>query len=168
MNLDGFKSSKPYPTIKVIGENSHYANLIQLNYAGMVSELSAILQYVNHETRLFNDYADVSKTLEKIAEVEMTHLEILGKLIILLGETPGYWINKKGKKLNWTPDFVNYGTDLLSMLNNDLNAEEAAIKQYKETAAKINDINIVHIINRIILDEEVHVEILKNLINKYS
>ncbi len=35
----------PYPPIKVRGENTKFADLILLNYAGSVSELSAVTQY---------------------------------------------------------------------------------------------------------------------------
>ena len=54
------------------------------------------------------------------AIVEMYHLEILGKLIIKLGGNPGYWINKKDKKLNWNSSFVNYGLNVTEMINYDI------------------------------------------------
>ena len=97
----------------------------------------------------------------------MYHLEILGKLIIKLGGNPGYWINKKDKKLNWSPHFINYGLNVTEMINYDINDEKVAIKQYISTQKKIDDSNIISIIDRVILDEEVHIQILTELSKKY-
>ena len=97
----------------------------------------------------------------------MYHLEILGKLIIKLGGNPGYWINKKDKKLNWNSSFVNYGLNATEMINYDIADEKLAIKQYISDEKKINDSNIISIIDRIILDEEVHIQILTELSKKY-
>ena len=96
-NLNLCKAKLPYPPIVVAKPNKHYAEIIQVNFAGAVSEFSAISQYINHHFRTENQYPEISKTLEHIAIVEMYHLEILGKLIIKLGGNPGYWINKKDK-----------------------------------------------------------------------
>lgn len=162
-----FNADLPYPKIEVDTENLQYANLIQINYAGMVSEFSAITQYTYHEIKLFEDYADVTPTLMGIAEVEMHHMQILGELIVVLGGDPGYWINKKNKKLNWSPNFVQYGTTLKEMLTYDIESEKAAIAQYRKTANQIQDENIIAIINRLILDEEHHLKLLNGLYEKY-
>lgn len=166
-NLNLYKAKLPYPPIVVAKPNKHYAEIIQVNFAGAVSEFSAISQYINHHFRTENQYTEISKTLEHIAIVEMYHLEILGKLIIKLGGNPGYWINKKDKKLNWSPHFINYGLNVTEMINYDINDEKVAIKQYISTQKKIDDSNIISIIDRIILDEEVHIQILTELSKKY-
>ncbi|GAB6167668.1 manganese catalase family protein [Clostridium carnis] len=153
----------PYPKIEVEEKNINYANLIQLNYAGMVSEFSAIGQYIFHEMNLVNTDPNASETIRGIAMVEMHHLQILGELIIALGGEPGFWINKKCKKLYWTPKFIEYGTTLNDILKEDIKGEEDAIAQYRKTANLIQDENIVAIINRIILDEEFHIKLLNNL-----
>lgn len=156
-----------YPPIKVKGENPKFANLILLNYAGSVSEFSAVTQYVYHEIALKYKFEEVSETLEEIGEVEMHHLQILGELIVKLGKDPGYWICKH-KKLNlWTPEFLSYSTNLKKALIVDINDEKEAIAQYRRTAKQIDDPYIVDIINRIILDEEYHIEILTKLYEKY-
>ena len=45
--------------------------------------------------------------------------------------------------------------------------EKLAIKQYISAEKKIDDSNIISIIDRIILDEEVHIQILTELSKKY-
>lgn len=49
------------------------------------------------------------------------------------------------------------------MLLEDIKNEEEAIRQYRKTANLIDDENIIAILNRIILDEELHIKILTNL-----
>ena len=75
-NLNLCKAKLPYPPIVVAKPNKHYAEIIQVNFAGAVSEFSAISQYINHHFRIENQYPEISKTLEHIAIVEMYHLEI--------------------------------------------------------------------------------------------
>ena len=53
------------------------------------------------------------------------------------------------------------------MINYDIKDEKVAIKQYSSTQKKIDDSNIISIIDRIILDEEVHIQILTELSKKY-
>lgn len=165
-NLVLYRAKFPYPPIVVEKPNKHYAQIIQTNFSGAVSEFSAISQYINHHLRTQEQYPEISKKLECISMVEMYHLNILGELIIKLGGNPGYWINKKDKKLNWNSHFVNYGLNITEMLYHDINDEKLAIKQYINTQKKINDSNIISIIDRIILDEEVHIQILTQLSKK--
>ena len=43
----------PYPPIQVREKNRDYADLLSIDYCGMVSELSAITQYINNQNRMF-------------------------------------------------------------------------------------------------------------------
>ena len=60
--------------------------------------------------------------------VEMHHLEMLGELILLLGEDPRYWIKKKDKRYYWNAKFVDYGNTLKEYLDYDIQAEVVAIE----------------------------------------
>lgn len=157
----------PYPPIKVKGENPRYASLILLNYSSSTSELSAVTQYVYHEIALKYKYEEVSETIQGIAEVEMHHLQMLGELLVKLGQDPGYWICKHKKLSYWTPEFLSFNTDLKKALMIDITDEKEAISQYKRTAKQIDDPYIVDIIDRIILDEEYHIKLLTELYDKY-
>ena len=97
----------------------------------------------------------------------MHHLEMLGKIIILLGGEPGYWINNK-KKNYWSSKLVDYDlSSIKNILTVDIQDEKAAIKQYKETITQIDDKYINAVLKRIILDEEFHIQLLVNLYTKY-
>lgn len=158
----------PYPPVKVDGKNMTYANILSNDFAGRVSEFSAISQYINHELRITVKDNNVAEAIKKISMVEMHHLQIIGELIVLLGGDPKYAINKKGKWLNWTPDFIDYGTTIKSMIEYDIKGEVLAINQYNKHIEEINDENIKAILRRIIEDEENHINILEGLLKKYE
>ena len=166
-NIKLFQVDLPYPKIRVEKENMRYANILLHNYSGMVSEFTAINQYIYHKFKLFEENPEVSEVIGKIAIVEMHHLETLGKLILLLGEDPRYWIKKKDKRYYWDGKFVDYGTTLKEYLDYDIQAETIAIRDYNKAKTEISDPYIIEIIDRIILDEELHLEIFKNLYDKY-
>lgn len=157
----------PYPEIKVEKENIRYANILLHNYSGMVSEFTAISQYVYHKFKVFHSYPKLSNAIGKIAMVEMHHLEILGELILLLGEDPRYWIKKKDKRYYWDSKFVDYGNSIKEYLNYDIQAEVIAIRNYNKALDQISDPNITKIIERIILDEELHLKIFRKLYDEY-
>lgn len=160
---DSYSLGLPYPKIKVYDKNSIYADLIKKSYAGEVSELTAITQYTYHQL-ITSDY--IKNTLKGIAIVEMHHLEILGELLIALGENPTFLLRKKNKDLYWSSKFIAKDICLKEILLSDIKSEKEAIKQYRKTANIIDDENIIAIINRIILDEELHIKILSNLYEK--
>lgn len=157
----------PYPEIKVKEKNSKYINLILLNYSSATSEFDAIAQYTYHQIALSYDNQEISDTLHGISIVEMHHLEILGKIILLLGGEPGFWIENK-KKSYWSSKLINYNlSSIKDILTVDIQDEKSAIKQYKETINKIDDEYINAVLKRIILDEEFHIQLLVNLYTKY-
>ena len=42
----------PYPPIRVRERNPVYVDLIGVSYCGMISEMSAVMQYINNESRV--------------------------------------------------------------------------------------------------------------------
>jgi bacterioferritin len=51
----GYASPLPYPEIKVMEPNKYYATLLLEDYAGMISELTAVNQYSYHSFMLNRD-----------------------------------------------------------------------------------------------------------------
>lgn len=64
--------------------------------------------------------------------------------------------------------FVNFTIYIREMLLEDIKAETKAIENYKYHISIINDKYIVELLNRIILDEELHLRLFKELYEKYS
>lgn len=157
----------PYPDIAVKERNLSYAGLLSNDYCGAVSELSAITQYLNNENRLSCDKCPMAKTILGIAMAEMMHFQKLGELIVLLGGTIDFTATlQNGRKKMWTPEYLILPEHAKKMLYAGIESEQAAVKQYRMHIKMINDPYICAILERIILDEEYHIMILKDLMRR--
>ena len=154
-----YKSNLPYPDIKVEKENIEYAKLLMYPYASMVSEDTATHLYM-YQSFILDD--NIGKILENIAIVEMHHLEMLAKTINLLGLKPEY----KSNDIPWTSNYVNYNSNLKDILKINIEAETLAIKNYQNLIKVINDKYIKKMLERIIVDEEIHLKIFNDLYNE--
>lgn len=151
----------PYPPIQVRGRNPRYAELLMVDYCGSVSELSAILQYINNENRMSDEYCSLIRTILGIAMAEMVHLQKLGELIHLLGGNVCF--EAKQPDGMWSPSCLTLPNHIPQMLQADIDAEKAAISQYKMHIKAIQDDFVNDVLRRIILDEEYHIMILQSL-----
>ncbi len=157
----------PYPAIEAEGKNLSYANLLSVDYCGSVSELSAITQYINNENRISGERCSLAKTLLGIALAEMMHLQKLGELISLLGGTVDFVAKgQNGRGRMWTPEYLAIPEHAKSMLLADIEAEKAAIKQYKMHMGQIRDKRVNAVLARIIQDEEYHIMVLGILLGQ--
>lgn len=151
----------PYPPIQVRGKNPKYADLLMVDYCGSVSELSAILQYINNENRMSAELCPLARTILGIAMAEMIHLQKLGELIHLLGGNVCFETNQPDGL--WSPSCLVLPHSVPEMLQADLEAERAAIRQYKMHIHAIQDDCVNDVLKRIIQDEEYHIMILQSL-----
>lgn len=104
----------------------------------------------------------------KIAEVEMIHLRLLGETIYLLGGVPVFGSVSEDKILRlWNSGEIIYNRDLKKMLKSDIESEEMAIKNYNDNLREIDDKYVKELIERILIDEEIHLTIFRNLYKKY-
>jgi len=155
-----------YPEIKVAGKNPFYASLLQDDYAGRVSEFGAIAQYLYHHFWFEQNYPKLADLLSHISLVEMHHMELLGETIILLGGDPKIGGTCSTAYQYWNGSMVNYGYNVIDRLQGDLQSELDAIKQYTFHASVINDKYIKGLLERIILDEEVHVNLFQKALKE--
>lgn len=158
----------PYPTIQVEKPNLDYAYLLLQDYAGNISEVTAILRYSYQKFLNINE--EFTKTIRTIAMVEMRHLDILGQLICMLGLKPEYKTlqSDTNNMIPWNSDSVNYDTDLEDLLKYNIQSENDAIINYKKHYDMIDDIYIRQNIARIIEDEKTHIKCFKELLEKYK
>ncbi|NLL01892.1 MAG: bacterioferritin [Mollicutes bacterium] len=161
-NLSAYHSELPFPPIKVKEKNLVYASLLMNGYAGFISEFTSLSQYFYHY--LVNEEVDqeIANMLRNISTVETIHLDILGKIIKMLGGDPKYYAQDN----YWTAEYITYGNNILEQLEADLQNELDAITNYKKTISQIQDPYIIGILERIILDEEVHVRLFEKAIEK--
>lgn len=159
-----------YPKVHVTEPNAEYAKVLLGDYAGHVSEFGAIAQYIFHMIVLEEDYPDVSEALLGIAIVEMDHLDMLGDLINELGTPPQFRSCEDRRSTYWcaTPRNVDYSVTVRKALLSDISIEMKAIANYEKSIEQIDNEEIRCLIRRIILDEEMHIEVFSGLYKKYS
>lgn len=154
----------PYPPMQVSEKNQVYANLLSVDYCGSVSELSAITQYINSESRLSHEHCTLAQTILGIAMAEMMHLQKLGELICLLGGTVDYAARQPNGRLRlWTPEYLTLPQQPAQMIAVNIEAEQAAIAQYRMHMKMIRDTCVNAVLARIIKDEEYHIMMLRAL-----
>lgn len=167
VNVKPIMMDLPYPPIEVEGKNQVYANLLSVDYCGAVSELSAITQYINNENRLSCEKCPIAKIILGIAMAEMIHLQKLGELIFLLGGKIDFIAKQQnGRQRMWTPEYLTIPENLGKMLMADIEAEKAAINQYRMHINMIKDNYVNTILARIIKDEEYHIMLLQALLKE--
>lgn len=168
VRLGGYVHTSSYPPIKVVAKNEEYAELLLDCFSGNDSEMTAVCQYSYH-ARNNKPYDDeIAACIEKIANVEMLHLQILSDLIFMLGGYPVYRSSNKADTGYWSGRHVCYGRSLLEQLQSDLELEYRQIKGYHTLIYLIEDPFIQAILQRMILDEQVHVVLFKKLMKQYS
>ncbi len=151
-----FASELPYPEIEVEPCLAQ-AKLLMPSYAGMHGELTAILTYA------FQSYAQLrrpqlSDALMGVARCEMKHHDLLGRAIVKLG---GYPI--MGARSYWNGSMANYTLDPRKFLEQNIVAEESAIANYERTILNLNSESVKMLLERIILDEELHIKVFEQL-----
>lgn len=147
----------PYPEVEAV-ENLADSKLLMPDYGGPAGELTAVTTYCfqNYITRKNKELADA---LMHVAMVEMHHHELLGETIYKLG---GYPV--MGGRTYWNGSFVNYTLDPKKYLQQNIMAEETAILNYERTILNLKTESVKLLLERIILDEEVHIKIFKELL----
>ncbi len=157
----------PYPKPKVIQPNFYYATLLLEDYTGCVSELTAINQYMHHHFIFHDKYEDLAQLEKCIAIIEMHHLALLAETILLLGVDPKYRTITNNTSVFWDASYVFYGREICDRLAADIVAEKQAIKQYRIHQCLIDDIHIKETLERIIIDEEHHLELFNQAASCY-
>lgn len=158
-----YQDQTPYPEPQVTKKNRKYAELLLEDYAGKVSEDTAIHLYLYQHLILKQTHPHISKILEGIAETEMRHLELLGETITLLGVKPIFGTITNNVINYFDAEYVNYNINLYDILQININSEEEAIRNYQRNIEEIKDPYIQELLRRIIKDEELHIKIFKNI-----
>ncbi len=168
------QSKIPFPETEVEKPDKQYAELLYNAYSSSGnSELQAVTQYIYHHQTISNE--NVANILLCIALVEMRHLDALATLIEKLGGKPAYYNGNKSWFMTGDLGYVDNVQDcsgnknkndlVCQKVTTDLLGEKAAIKNYKALITEIKDKKIIKVIEKIISDEEVHVNILREVLN---
>lgn len=154
-----------FPTTEGLCPDAYSLAVISPAYASPTGELNAILQYFYHYFNFAKQgYEEFAKTLESIAIAEMIHLELLGKTITALGAQPIYCQNPPTAFNFYSAKYVTYSRNLVNMIEDDIIGEKHAIAQYSKMIARLKNEQIKRIIERILEDEKLHLEKLKEIL----
>lgn len=130
----------------------------KLNQA-IAREIQVSIQYMWHHVMASGiNSSSVKEVFEKTAITEMKHAEALAERLNYLGGTP-----------TTQPDPIKVGGTLEKMLEDDLQAEEDAIKLYKgiiALAGKEEDHTTRKLLEDILADEEGHADTFSTLLEK--
>lgn len=122
-------------------------------------ELGVVLQYMwQHATAQGLTSPTVAGIFKEIAKVEMKHAEDLAERLAYLGGEP-----------TTTPDPVKRSADLKQMIQDDLEAENQAIRMYKEIielCRQEDDVTSRRLMENLLADEEEHADEFGRLLAK--
>jgi len=162
-----YSDPSPYPEVKVLSPNLNYAEILMDDYAGVVSEFTAISQYLYHYFLFKQIDKELGELLENVSITEMHHMNILADTITKLGGNPLIRGSNSTHRNFWSGKFIYYGTNLCEQLKADIDAEYKAISEYQKHICYIADSQIQAILQRIILDEKVHIRLFNQALHKF-
>ena len=154
----------PYPPVKTDGKNLYYASLLTNDYAGVISEMSAVSVYIFQNIVTTNQR--ISDTLKCISIVEMRHFGYIGKLIEAFGGNPRIAVQSGCKCSFWNSQYLSYETNPKCYLKENIASEKAAIVNYKTRLNQISDKSVRELLERIIMDEENHIRLFEALLTE--
>lgn len=141
--------------IKVTEKNKKYANLLKEVYTGKNSDLTTFLLY-KYEYIYFNKNDSLfASNMNKLSSDSLTHLEVLGKIILLLGEKPDLICQNKIDNI-----FLN---DKKILLEINIRLTKEKIILYTKLLNEIEDIYIKDILSNFIIEERKNLKILEIL-----
>ena len=157
----------PYPKLDQLQPDLCAAEIIAPAYASMSSELGAILQYLYHHfqytERGMEKYATA---MEDIAISDMTHFDLLGTALIRLGVDPVFTARPPRRYDYFNTSRIAYSTYPQKMLLDDIQGERMAIAQYEDMICRLRNEEVAALIQRIVMDERLHVQILSGLLEE--
>ena len=161
-----FSAAEKWPPLKIERPNPQYAAEMLSNIGSCNSEMSAVSLYLYNNIILTDTNREFAEIFHKISVVEMHHWQIYAQLAHMLGADPRLWSFQNNRPSYWSPGCNRYPQQLKSLLENSLQGEQEAISKYTRQTECIQDAHIVDLINRIILDEKLHVEIFQEMLSQ--
>jgi bacterioferritin len=166
-DMSPYHLPEPYPVPVNLSPNREESALLSIAYAGANSEMTALSQYVVHHESCADTNPDISHDILQIGIIEMFHLDMLGSCIKQLGGSVDL-INRYGTPAFWTSKNVKYGNDLISRLKIDIQSEMDCIDGYRRIISKLKNEALINLLFRIIADEELHITLFNQMIDKLS
>lgn len=161
-------SPGPYPPIEVERPNLSYARLLMQDLSSPRGEMTAIYQYLYQYWAIEQRDLEFSATLYKIAAVEMHHLDVLGKLVTMLGGDPRCQAVPGNRRTAWTGNDINYTRQIGPMLLHNIAGERFACNTYLSQANAVQDGKLAAVLRKLAADENVHIGIFQRFLSSYQ
>lgn len=146
--------------IKVQGKNKKYSDLLLENYSGKFSDLTSFLLF-RYESYLFSKTDNYfSSNMNKLSNDSLSHIDIFGKIITLLGGVP--------KHINFNINDIFYIEDKEKLIEINIRLIKEKIILYTNHLNQIDDCYIKDILSSFIIEERKNLEILELLQLKYK
>jgi bacterioferritin len=157
--LTVYIDSEPYPKVDQ-GSDPNTVRMLKEDYAGAVSEMTAVAQYI-YQNILCTDNESFANAILQIAIVEMNHLDMIGDAILALGGNPTFG----NGSVFWQGKLVNYARTIPEMLRADIEAETQAIANYERHAASTKNASVRALLERIVRDEQLHLRFFRETLS---
>lgn len=161
-------SPGPFPPIEVERPYLPYARMLMQDMASAQSEMTAIYQYMFQHWAVETVQPEFAAALRKIAQVEMRHLDTLGRLVVLLGGDPRCQASVNNRRSAWNGNMVNYNHQLLSMARSNLIGEQYARNTYLAQANMVRDPKLAAVLRKLAADEDIHAGIFQRFFTEFQ
>lgn len=157
-----------YPSTDNLSVDCNAAAVIAPAYASpMGSEFGAVSQYIYHMLQFRHqkmpEYGDL---MEGIAITEMKHMALLGEALLSLGVDPVMTACPPRRCNFFNTSCVSFSCTPQKMLLDDISAEMGAIEEYRRMLCRLENEQVAALIQRIVMDEQLHVKILKDSLDR--
>ncbi len=155
--------SLPYPCPIIKEKDPSLARSLTALYAGKRGELTSVCQY-SYQHIILSSSPIVADTIECIAMTEMRHFELLGKMIYSLGADPYICEVRRHGRDFWTSSYVEYVRRPDRLIRLDMESEKKAAEAYESFLHTCSSSAVCEVIERIMLDERHHFDVLRSLL----
>ena len=154
------KNPLPYPQIEDAANDPQAVAVLKKLYCSRRSETTAVLQYMYQHFVAGRTAQEIAKIFADIGKVEMYHMDLLADAIVQFGGDPVYC----DFGAYWSGRWVNYCKNIAQMLQTNLQDEIDAMYAYKTASQMVSNKSLQKPLARIALDEELHADIMRNLL----
>lgn len=146
--------------IKVEGKNKKYAELLKKDYESKFSDLTSFLLY-KYETYKYSEIDTYfSSNMNKLANDSLSHFEIFGRLISLLGGKPDH--------IDFKTYDIFYEDSKEKLIEINIRITKEKVIMYTKHLDEIDDKYIKEVLTNFIVEERKNLKILEMIQLKYK
>ena len=157
----------PYPSIDKLDVNVTYGQIMLSNLGGLHSEMNTVALYFYNSVILEQLWPDLSIAMKQMSQTEMKHLDIIARMCSRLGVDPRLWDCQNDFLEYWSPGYNVYPRQIHSLLENAIIQEQNTITTHQYQITCINDPLLQKILKRIIMDDQLHIEVFENFLKQH-